>query len=137
MKTVITVETQVAAPLEKIWRYWTEPAHIEQWNVASDDWYAPRATNSLMVGGKFSFRMEAKNGSVGFDFEGVYHLVDIHTRIGYTLADGRQVNIEFSTEGNKCKIIESFEAESENSEELQQGGWQAILNNFKKYTESN
>ena len=137
MSTTITVETLITAPIEKIWNYWTEPTHIKYWNFASDDWCAPRATNNLIAGGKFSFRMEAKDGSFGFDLEGVYDLVDIHKRIEYTLADGRKVKIEFTTQKGRCKVIESFEAESENSKELQRSGWQAILNNFKKYTESN
>ncbi len=136
MKTIIGVETQVAAPIEKVWKYWTEPIHIIHWNFASDDWCVPSATNNLIAGGEFSFRMEAIDGSFGFDLKGVYDLVDIHKRIEYTLADGRKVKIDFTTAQSKCKVVESFEAESENSEELQRGGWQAILNNFKKYTES-
>ncbi|MEK6782316.1 MAG: SRPBCC family protein [Bacteroidota bacterium] len=137
MSTTITVETLVTAPIEKVWNYWTEPTHIKYWNFASDDWCAPNASNHLVVGGKFSFRMEAKDGSFGFDLEGVYDLVDIHKRIEYTLADGRKVKIEFTTQKGRCKVLESFEAELENSKELQRSGWQAILNNFKKYTESN
>jgi uncharacterized protein YndB with AHSA1/START domain len=136
MKTIITVEILIAAPLEKVWKYWTEPAHITHWNFASDDWCAPKASNNLVVGGKFSFRMEAKDGSSGFDFEGVYHTVDPHQRIEYSMVDGRQVKIEFTAQQDKCNIAESFEAEAENSVDLQRGGWQAILNNFKKYVES-
>jgi uncharacterized protein YndB with AHSA1/START domain len=137
MPTVITVETEVASSLEKIWRYWTEPAHIIHWNFASDDWCAPRATNDLTKGGKFSFRMEAKDGSFGFDLEGVYDRVEIQKRIDYTLSDGRKVMVEFVNDGSTCKVVEEFEAETENSEELQRAGWQAILDNFKKYVEEN
>ncbi|MBK5279002.1 MAG: SRPBCC domain-containing protein, partial [Bacteroidia bacterium] len=109
---------------------------IKHWNFASDDWCAPNATNNLVVGGEFSFRMEAKDGSFGFDFGGVYDVVDIHKRIEYTMGDGRKAKIEFTAQPGLCKIVESFEAESENSEELQRGGWQAILNNFKKHVET-
>lgn len=136
METIITVETLVAVSIEKAWTYWTEPEHIKHWNFASDDWCAPNATNNLVAGGKFSFRMEAKDGSFGFDLDGVYDLVDKNKRIEYTLADGRKVKIEFASLQSKIKITESFEAETENSEELQRGGWQAILNNFKKLVES-
>jgi uncharacterized protein YndB with AHSA1/START domain len=109
----------------------------QKWNFASNDWCAPTASNDLVKGGKFSFRMEAKDGSFGFDLEGVYEVVHIHQRIEYALADGRRVKIAFTTAKGKTKVVESFEAETENSEELQRGGWQAILNNFKKYAESN
>lgn len=136
METIITVETLVAVSIEKAWTYWTEPEHIQHWNFASDDWCAPHATNNLIPGGKFSFRMEAKDGSFGFDLEGVYDLVDLYKKIEYTLPDGRKVKIEFTFQQDKIKITESFEAETENSDELQRGGWQAILNNFKKLVES-
>lgn len=137
MKPLITVEADVSSSLEKVWKYWTEPTHIIHWNFASDDWCAPRASNDLVKGGKFSFRMEAKDGSFGFDLEGTYNTIDKGKRIEYTMTDGRKVKVLFSTEHGKTKVVESFEAESENSEELQRSGWQAILNNFKKYTESN
>lgn len=135
-KTVITVETNVNAPVEKVWEYWTKPEHITQWNNASDDWHTPRAENDLRAGGSFSARMEAKDGSFGFDFGGVYDAVTTNECIAYTLGDGRKVNITFMADGNTTKVVENFEAESMNSIELQQGGWQAILNNFKKYTET-
>ena len=137
MKKAITVATLIKAPIEKVWTYWTEPIHITQWNFASIDWWAPRATNDLTKGGKFSFRMEAKDGSFGFDLEGIYDRVEIQKRIDYTLSDERKVMVEFVVDGSTCKVIEEFEAETENSEELQRAGWQAILDNFKKYVEEN
>ncbi|CAN5438121.1 SRPBCC family protein [soil metagenome] len=136
-KTLITVEATVNAPVAKVWEYWTSPEHITQWNNASEDWHTPSATNDLREGGKFTSRMEAKDGSLGFDFWGIYDTVNVHEFIAYTLGDDRKVSIRFTTEGDVTKVEESFEAESENSIEMQQFGWQAILNNFKKYTEAN
>ncbi|CAN5572683.1 SRPBCC family protein [soil metagenome] len=134
--TLLTVEAIINAPLEKTWNYWTQPEHIIHWCFASVDWHAPSATNDLKVGGKSNTRMEAKDGSVGFDFEGEYTEVVNHELIAYKLADERTVRIEFLAEGNTTKIIERFVAELENPLEMQQQGWQAILNNFKKYTET-
>ncbi|MFJ5772243.1 SRPBCC family protein [Psychrobacillus sp. NPDC093180] len=131
----VTVEAIVHAPVEKVWNYWTEPEHITKWNSPSDDWHTPSAENDLQVGGKFSSRMEAKDGSFGFDFGGVYDEVKSNEFIAYTLGDGRQVEISFITQDNNTKIIEVFDTESENPIEMQQQGWQAILNNLKKYTE--
>jgi len=136
-KTVITVENTINAPVEKVWEYWTKPEHIIKWCNASDDWHTPRAENDLRVGGKFVSRMEAKDGSMGFDFGGVYDAVRTNEYIEYTLGDDRKVKINFSAQGNKTKVVESFEAENTHSIEMQQGGWQAILDNFKKYTEAN
>jgi uncharacterized protein YndB with AHSA1/START domain len=136
-KTVITVETIVNAAVEKVWAYWTQPEHITQWNNASDDWHTPRAENDLREGGSFTFRMEAKDGSMGFDFCAVYDAVQTNEYISYTLGDDRKVKIIFTSIGNTTKVVENFEAEDVNPVELQQGGWQAILNNFKKYTEAN
>ncbi len=135
-KTIITVENTINAPVEKVWQYWTMPEHITKWNNASDDWHTPRAENDLRVGGSFVARMEAKDGSFGFDFGGVYDSVINNEYIEYTLGDDRKVKITFSVQGNTTKVVESFDAESTNSVELQKGGWQAILDNFKKYTES-
>lgn len=137
MQTIITIDATVNAPLEKVWKFWTEPGHITKWNFASDDWHSPYAENHLKAGGKFLSRMEAKDGSFGFDFSGVYDEVKTHELITYTLGDGRKVKIEFSSEGNETKIVESFEPENVNSIEMQRTGWQSILNNFKKYTERN
>ncbi len=136
-KTTITVENTINAPVEKVWQYWTKPEHITKWNNASDDWHTPRVENNLQVGGSFNARMEAKDGSVGFDFGGVYDAVRNNEYIEYTLGDGRKVKITFSGEGNKTKVIESFDAEDTNSIDIQKVGWQSILDNFKKYTESN
>ena len=137
MKTIITIEAIVNAPMEKVWKFWTETEHIIKWNYASDDWHSPYAENDLKAGGKFLSRMEAKDGSFGFDFGGIYNEVKAYELIAYTLGDGRKVKINFSSEGNATKIITNFEAENVNSIEMQRGGWQSILNNFKKYTETN
>lgn len=134
---MITVEATVKAPVEKVWKFWSSPEHITQWNNASDDWHTPYAENDLRVGGKFTSRMEAKDGSFGFDFWGIYDVVITNERIEYTLGDDRKVKIVFTDQGNATQVTESFEAENENSVELQQSGWQAILDNFRKYTESN
>ena len=136
-KTVVTIETTVNAPVEKIWEFWSKPEHIVKWCYASDDWHTPSAENDLRVGGKFSSRMEAKDGSMGFDFGGVYDEVEEYKYIEYTMGDGRKVQVHFDSNGNSTKITESFEAEDTNPVEMQRGGWQAILNNFKNYTEKN
>jgi len=135
-KPVLTVEATVLAPAEKVWNYWTQPQHIMQWNNASDDWHTPAAENDLWVGGKFSYTMAAKDGSFSFDFWGIYDEVKENKLIKYTIGDGRKVEVHFSADGGSTKVVESFDAESQNPLEMQQGGWQAILNNFKKYTEA-
>jgi uncharacterized protein YndB with AHSA1/START domain len=133
----ITVETTVKAPIEKVWAYWNEPAHLTKWVFASSDWHAPYAENDLRIDGKFKTRMEAKDGSFGFDFEGIYTNVEIHSLIEYQLGDGRAVKIVFESNGDKVKILETFDPERQNPAEMQQDGWQAILDNFKKYAEEN
>ncbi len=135
-KTVITVESTIDAPVEKVWETWTKPEHITHWCAASEDWHAPKAENDVRIGGSFSTRMEAKDGSFGFDFGGVYDAVRINEYMEYTMADERKVQITFTSHENKTHVVESFEAESTNPIEMQKGGWQAILNNFKKYTEA-
>lgn len=135
-KPSITVKNTVKAPVEKVWKYWTQPQHITQWNNASDDWHTPRAENDLRAGGKFSSRMEAKDGSMGFDFGGIYNEVRENEYIAYTLGDERKVEIRFSGNGNETEIVETFEAEDTNPLEMQKSGWQAILDNFKNYTET-
>jgi uncharacterized protein YndB with AHSA1/START domain len=135
--TTITVETTVQAPVEKVWEYWTQPEHIMQWSSASDDWHTPAASNDLREGGSFSSTMAAKDGSMSFDFGGVYTKVIAHKAIEYTLGDNRKVAIAFSSDGDTTKVVEVFEPETENSIEMQQYGWQSIMNNFKKYTEAN
>lgn len=135
--TVITVETTVNVPVHKAWEYWNKPEHITQWSYASDDWHTPWAKNDLRDGGSFSSRMEARDGSMGFEFGGVYDAVKEHEYIEYTMSDGRKVKINFIPEGNKTYVVESFDAESENPVEMQKEGWQAIMDNFKKYAERN
>ncbi len=137
MSTIITVAATVNAPVEKVWQYWSLPEHITQWNSASEDWHTPFAENDLRTGGTFLSRMEAKDGSFGFDFGGVYDLVKEHELIEYTLGDGRKVSITFSANGDSTTVTETLEAENVNSVELQKTGWQAIMDNFKKYTEAN
>lgn len=132
----ITVETIVHSPVESVWKFWTEPKHIMQWNNASDDWHTPYAENDLKAGGKFVSRMEAKDGSFGFDFGGVYDEVSMYETISYTMGDGRKVKISFIRQGNDTQIIESFDAEETNAIEMQQAGWQSILDNFKRYAEN-
>lgn len=131
----ITVSVTVHAPVEKVWECWTDPRHIVHWNHASDDWHTPKAENDLRPGGTFSYRMEARDGSFGFDFGGEYIQVRTHERISFRLGDGRKVDVFFSPAGNETTIRETFETESLNSHEKQRTGWQTILNNFKKYTE--
>lgn len=137
MNNAITIEATVNAPIEKVWKYWNEPAHITQWCQASPDWHAPAAENDLKAGGKFTTTMAAKDGSFSFDFWGIYDQVKQNELIEYTMGDGRKAKIVFSKSGDTTQIIESFEPESENSREMQEGGWQAILNSFKSYTENN
>ena len=135
-KKIITVETTVQAPVEKVWKTWSTPEDIIQWNNASDDWHTTRAENDLRAGGKFIARMEAKDGSAGFDFEGVYDEVKPNELIEYTIGDGRKVKVTFSPDGDETKVTETFETEDTHSPEMQRTGWQAILDNFKNYTES-
>ncbi|WP_159467049.1 SRPBCC family protein [Dyadobacter sp. 3J3] len=131
----ITIEAVIEVPIEKVWETWTKPEHIIHWNNASDDWFTPKAENDLRPGGKFSSRMEARDGSFGFNFEGVYDEVTDHKLISYVLGDDRKVKIEFEIKGEQTLVKETFDAETENPVEMQKAGWQAILNNFKKYTE--
>jgi len=132
----ITVETIVNVPLAKAWIVWNEPEHIKQWAFASDEWHAPFAENDCKTGGKFKTTMAAKDGSMGFDFEGVYSMVKKEELITYSLADDRQVKITFTAQGNQTKVVETFDPETENPIEMQRGGWQAILDNYKKHAES-
>lgn len=134
-KVQITVQSKVNARVEKVWEYWNAPEHIMKWNSASPDWHTPKSENDLRVGGKFCARMEAKDGSFGFDFGGVYDEVVANERIAYTMEDGRKTEITFINHGHTTEVIETFDAEGQNPVEMQQAGWQAILDNFKKYTE--
>ncbi|HYC30506.1 MAG TPA: SRPBCC domain-containing protein, partial [Chitinophagaceae bacterium] len=104
----ITIEATVNAPIEKVWQYWSAPEHITKWCAASDDWHTPSAQNDLRTGGKFNSRMEAKDGSMGFDWGGVYDNVKEHESIDYTMGDGRTVQIRFSEDGNKTRVVETF-----------------------------
>lgn len=135
-KTVITIEALINAPIEKVWECFTKPEHIINWNFASDDWCCPNAVNDLRVGGKLSWRMEAKDGSMGFDFGGTYAEIKNFEAIKYQIADGRNVELKFSVQDKSVMVTEAFEAESTHSIEQQRFGWQSILNNFKKYAES-
>lgn len=135
-KTTITVKTTVQAPVEKVWDAWSNPEDIKKWNSASPDWHTPKAENDLRTGGKFSSRMEAKDGSFGFDFGGTYDEVVTHELIVYTLGDGRKVIIHFKSNGDSTDVIETFEAEGTNPVDMQQAGWQAIMDSFKKYVEA-
>jgi uncharacterized protein YndB with AHSA1/START domain len=134
--TQITVTTLVEAPIEHVWECWTNPDHIMEWNHASDDWHCPAATNNLTIGGTFSFTMSANDDSVSFDFEGTYTDIVENERIEYDIIDNRHVSITFEEEDDKVRITEVFDAESENSTEMQQAGWQVILDNFRDYTEA-
>ena len=135
-KTKITVEALIDAPKEKVWQYFTAPEHITQWNFADESWQCPRAENDLKVGGKYSARMEAKDGSFGFDFDAIYDEVREGESITYTMGDGRQSTTDFTDVEGKTMVTTAFDAETMNDVEMQRGGWQAILNNFKKHAES-
>jgi uncharacterized protein YndB with AHSA1/START domain len=134
-KTLITVRATVYVPVETVWKHWTSPESVTEWNHASDDWHSPKASNDLRQGGKFSYRMEAKDGSTGFDFEGTYDKVIANKQIDYTMLDGRKVKTTFSSEGERTEIVETFEAENTYTLEQQRDGWQSIMNNFKKFAE--
>ncbi|HEY9480973.1 MAG TPA: SRPBCC family protein [Candidatus Paceibacterota bacterium] len=137
MATKVTVSTIVHAPTEKAWEYFTKPEHVMVWNHASDDWHCPSATADLRPGGAFSSRMEAKDKSIGFDFGGTYDEVIPNEFLSYTIGDGRTVEIGFEDMGDgKTQVTETFEAETQNPVDMQQQGWQAILDNYKKHVES-
>lgn len=132
---MITVKSHINAPIKTVWEYWTNPEHITKWNNASDDWHTPYAENDLRTGGKFKSTMAAKDGSMSFDFEGEYSLVEPNKTIKYAMPDGRKVEVYFSEISGGIDITESFDPENQNPEEMQRQGWQAILDNFKKYVE--
>ena len=133
----ITINAMVNAPVEKVWAFWTQPQHIIKWTFASDDWHVPYAENDLKVNGKFKTTMAAKDGSMQFDFEGIYSIVNENKLIAYELADGRQVKITFEENDGQTQLTETFDPEDQHPIEMQKVGWQSILNNFKKYTEEN
>ena len=132
----ITVSTVVHGSIKSVWELWTSPEHIVHWNFADDTWHAPAAVNDLQVGGKFSYRMEAKDGSEGFDFSGVYSEIIEPEVIAYTMDDGRTARVTFEALGESTVVSEVFEPETMNAHELQQEGWQMILDNFKRHAES-
>jgi uncharacterized protein YndB with AHSA1/START domain len=131
----ITVETVVKADLNRVWSAWNDPEAIKQWNAASDDWHTPKSTVDLREGGRFTSRMEAKDGSEGFDFEGTYTRVLPRQLIEYRMSDGREVRVEFKPDAGGVRVTEAFDAETENSADLQRQGWQAILDNFARHVE--
>jgi uncharacterized protein YndB with AHSA1/START domain len=138
MKNPITIQATIHAPVEKVWEYYTLPEHIMKWNAASDDWHTPKSVNDLRVGGKFSSRMEAKDGSMGFDFHGTYTDLAMNERIEYVMDESeRNVKVVFETVPEGTHVTLDFEPEMQNSRERQEEGWQSILNNFKKYVEEN
>lgn len=136
MANKITITATINAGVNKVWDYWTAPEHITNWNFASDDWQCPKAENDLRVGGKYAARMEAKDGSFGFEFEAIYDEVIDQKKITYTMSDGRQATTDFENLGDQTKVTTTFDAESMNSIDMQRAGWQAILDNFKKYVEA-
>jgi len=132
----ITITALVNKPLPFVWKCWTDPAHITQWNAASDDWHCPKASNDLRAGGTFSSTMAARDGSFSFDFAGVYDDVQLLKRIAYTMADGRACEILFEEVDGGTQVTENFDAETQNPVEMQRAGWQSILDRFKVYAES-
>jgi len=132
----ITVETIVNAPISRVWEAWTNPADIVKWNFASPDWHCPSAHVDLRVGGVFGSRMEAKDGSFGFDFGATISALEPEALLQYDLGDGRKVDVRFAQTASGVQVTESFDAEDENSAEMQRAGWQAILDNFRKHVEA-
>lgn len=133
----ITINALVSAEINKAWNYYTMPEHITKWNFASDDWCCPSVLNDMTIGGKYVARMEAKDGSFGFDFEAIYNEINKLKNFKYTSPDGRLIEIDFEANDNQTKLTITFDTDGENPIELQRNGWQAILNNYKNYTENN
>jgi len=133
----ISVSATINADVKKVWDYYTNPEHITQWNYADPSWQCPSASNDMHVGGKYSARMEAKDGSFGFEFEATYTEIAEGKSFTYTMPDNREVNVVFDGDADKTVINVTFDAENQNPVEMQKNGWQAILDNFKKYTEAN
>lgn len=136
MKTV-TVENTINKRVNQVWEFWTNPEHITKWNFATPEWHCPRAEHELEVGGKLKYHMAAKDGSMAFDYTATFSILEPNELMEYVLDDGRKVSIEFKSNGDTTEIIETFEIEDENSIDMQKQGWQAILDNFKNYVESN
>lgn len=135
--TKITIKAVVSADKQKVWDFYTKPEHITKWNFADPSWHCPTASNDMRVGGKYMARMEAKDGSFGFDFEAIYKEVTVGEKFTYTMTDNRVVEAIFKEFGDNTELTIIFDAESENPVDMQQQGWQSILDNFKKYTEQN
>lgn len=135
--TKITIQAVISANRQKVWDYYTKPDHITKWNYAIDSWHCPTASNDMRVGGKYLARMEAKDGSFGFDFEATYNEITNGEKFTYTMTDNRVVEAIFKELGDKTELKIIFDAESENPVDMQQQGWQSILENFKKYAEQN
>ena len=135
MSEKITITATVHADVRKAWDYYTQPGHITQWNFADPSWFCPSASNDMRVGGKYSARMEARDGSFGFDFEAVYSEIADGKSFAFGMPDGRQVSVGFEGKGKDTVVTVSFDPEDENPVEFQRAGWQAILDNYKKYTE--
>ena len=131
----IIVQSNINAPLHKVWDYWTIPNHVMNWNFAMSEWHCPSATNNLMEGGEFHYTMAAKDNSMSFDFWGTYQKIEIEKNIEIILGDGRKMKVTFETFDNGTTVTEEFEPEQQNPAEMQQAGWQMILDNFKKYVE--
>lgn len=132
---MITVNTTIQAPIEKVWEYWTNPKHVKNWNFAASDWHCPEATNNLKVGGEFHYTMAAKDNSMSFDFWGTYQNLEQGKHLDILIGDGRKMLVSFESSNNGTIVIEEFEPEKMNPEEMQEAGWQMILDNFKKYVE--
>ena len=135
--TKVTVQATINADRKKVWDYYTNPEHITQWNFADPSWHCPNAENDMRVGGKYRARMEAKDGSFGFDFEAIYSELVAGEKFTYEMGDGRQATVNFIANDGQTEVVVEFDAETENPVDMQKAGWQAILDNFKKYTESN
>lgn len=135
--TKITIYATISAGTQKVWNYYTQPEHITKWNFASPDWHCPSASNDMRIGGKYTARMEAKDGSFGFEFEATYSEITENQKFVYIMPDGREVSVSINEDNHLTNITVCFDAETENSVELQREGWQAILNNFKNYVENN
>jgi uncharacterized protein YndB with AHSA1/START domain len=136
MSNKITIAATVNADVKKVWDYYTNPEHITKWNFADPSWQCPSASNDMRAGGKYSARMEAKDGSFGFDFEAVYNEITEGEKFTYTMPDGRAVTVVFIGDDNNTEVTVTFDPETQNSLEMQKNGWQAILDSFKKYTEA-
>ena len=137
MSNKVTVTATVHADRKKVWDYYNRPEHITKWNFADPSWHCPSASNDLRVGGKYAARMEAKDGSFGFDFEAIYDEVVDGEKFTYTMPNGRQASVSFKKNGDQTEVDVTFDPETENPIDMQKNGWQAILNNFKSYTEAN